>query len=41
MKINNEDHILLNNYLNAVLFNGNKNKPVSTTLELIIRPECN
>lgn len=41
MKINNEDHILLNDYLDTVLFNGNKNKPVSTTLELIIRPECN
>jgi hypothetical protein len=34
----NDDHILLNSYLNAVLFNNNN---YTGSIELIIRPECN
>jgi hypothetical protein len=40
MKRNNDDNILLNSYLNTVLFNNNNSKFIDS-VELIIRPECN
>ena len=43
MKIIQDDHIMLNKYLDHILFNNEKENDgsMTTPVELIIRPDCN
>jgi hypothetical protein len=40
MIINNDDHLLINDYFDSI-FTKNLDGVVDTIVELIIRPECN